>query len=168
VPPLRIKLVLGGTTKNLRTLTQSWPCELCDESIGSKQALAVHMCKKRNHKRHERQLIEGTICESCLVDFHTRTLLMCHICEKTELCRAIYWELEQRIDTVEADRLDSLERERIRKDRHNGNRHHKAHVACIRHEGPFIKQMAGFLVSKWPSFGIGKRRLAWVCKRNLN
>ena len=149
-----------ATSRSLRAIAQQWPCPECNAIRPTRQSLTVHMCKKHKIRRPERMIVHGTICEICRLQFHTRTRLLNHICEKSQLCCDLLWELrplEEYHSENAARALDDAERTRIAEYRREGHRGHKAKQLAFRVPGPLHPVLLRAPADKWPIWSNGQR-----------
>eukprot|EP00434_Breviolum_minutum_P035323 symbB.v1.2.031260.t1/scaffold3609.1/size53966/2 len=65
---------------------QPHACNLCEARFSSYKALTVHHYKQHGRHAAERLYMEGTVCFSCLKDFHTTQRLRQHLQWKPDQC----------------------------------------------------------------------------------
>ena len=65
---------------------QPHACHLCEARFSSYKALTVHHYKQHGRHAAERLYMEGTVCFSCLKDFHTTQRLRQHLQWKPDQC----------------------------------------------------------------------------------
>ena len=65
---------------------QPHQCNLCEAKFATYKALSVHMYKQHQQHAMERQYMEGTVCLSCLKEFHSTQRLRQHLQWKPDGC----------------------------------------------------------------------------------
>eukprot|EP00434_Breviolum_minutum_P012794 symbB.v1.2.011275.t1/scaffold753.1/size277516/11 len=65
---------------------QPHQCNLCEAKFATYKALSVHMYKQHQQHARERQYMEGTVCLSCLKEFHSTQRLRQHLQWKPDGC----------------------------------------------------------------------------------
>ena len=64
-------------------------CEICSKRFSSARALAVHRSRAHGKKRLAPQLVDGSTCPACLIDFRTRLRLSHHLEYSSPKCLEI-------------------------------------------------------------------------------
>ena len=133
-------------------------CEDCSEQFWSKQALAVHMYKKHDHRTDVSSRPLSTWCPIRLLQFWTRARILERM-GKSKICVAnavLSFAPESSECLVQ---VNLLERLRIRKARASGRRAHWAQLPCVRLQGPLPPVLTGRMTRGMAgTVGIGRRR----------
>ena len=122
----------------IAVLGETHICNFCEASFRTRQALAVHRFKVHGAKSIERQYLHGTQCPICLVEFWTRERVVNHVRYRSKVCRENLLVRPPELTPLQADHLDELEQESVRKMQSCGNRRHKADQPCAQAAGPLL------------------------------
>ena len=80
----------GPQSASPKRLPGAFCCTICPETFDTAQECSAHMFLKHGQKSSLREVIAGTICSSCMKNFHTRTKLHQHIAYRSAKCKVYH------------------------------------------------------------------------------
>ena len=118
----------------VEAMLQELPCPECAKPLRGVVALGVHRYRKHGVVAEARNYVEGTVCEVCLQEFHTRGRLVAHLM-RSGACLPQLRVRRAPLAAAEVDKLDAEERLRRRA---AGRYDRLAHIPAVRCAGPLV------------------------------
>ena len=111
-------------------------CHQCNKPFNSRKAIAMHMFKSHGCKAQARLFATNGTCKICLKHFHNRPRLLYHLSYSAPSCFSKLLHIGTPLTIEEADNLDEIDAQSVRKDRKKGIGLRRAWLPALRLQGP--------------------------------